>query len=107
MTPGRDGGGAPSGADAADSRPQLQIWDDEERESGLGTVEQSGTEWAVAIVLERVSADLVKGRIAFRADGERLQTAPVIVEESPEAVLRRAREMPASMLRQLLLSVRG
>lgn len=106
MTPGGDGEGAATGREGAESRPQLQIWDDEERESGLGTLEQSGTEWAVAVVLERVSADLVKGRLAFRSDGARFQTAPVIVEESPEAVLRRAREMPASMLRQLLLSVR-
>ena len=89
-----------------EARPQLQIWDEEGREAGIGTVRDAGDEWNVAVALERVSGELVRGRLAFRCADRTLRTAPIIVEESPEAVLQRARQIPASMLRQLLVSVR-
>lgn len=86
--------------------PQLQIWDDESREADLGTLEDGGEPWQVRVVLERVGPDLVRGRLSFRRGEARHDTAPVLVEETAEEVVRRAADLPSSMLHQLLLSAR-
>lgn len=88
-------------------RPQLQIWDDAAREAVLGPFEDGDERWDVLVVLEPVSGDLVRGRLSFRRQDQRYDTAPVLIEETMEAVIRRAGELPKSMLRQLFLSARG
>lgn len=90
-----------------DRRPQLQIWDDEGRETVIGTLSEDGTEWEMYVTLEPVADDLFRGRLSFRHGEVRHDTAPVLVESSAEAVVRRAAELPSAMLRQLLVSARG
>lgn len=88
--------------------PQLHIWDAEEREVHVGSVrlEEEG-EWSLHVVLEKAGPDLVRGRLCFRRAAERHETAPILVEESEDAVVRRAAALPAAMLRQFLISLRG
>lgn len=100
----RRGGGR---GDDRRRRPQLQIWDDEGREAAIGTLTEDGTEWEMLVILEPASTDLVRGKLSFRRGEERYDTAAVLVEDTPEAVLQRATRLPGAMLRQLLLSARG
>lgn len=96
-----------SGAGENGKPPQLHIFDGASREFDVGTL-MSGTEvWALHVVLERTSADLFRGRISFRCDEERYDTDPIVLGETEAAVIERASELPASMLRQLLDSLRG
>lgn len=88
-------------------RPQLQMWDDEGRETAIGTLSEDGIEWALFVTLEPVAGDLVRGRLSFRDGDDRHDTAPVLVERSAEAVMRRAAALPKATLRQLLGSARG
>lgn len=88
-------------------RPQLQMWEDEIRETSIGRFENSGVMWDLHVVIEPVAGDLVRGRLSFRSGEERHDTASLLVEETAEDVVRRATELPRSMLRQLLISVLG
>lgn len=89
-----------------ESRPQLQMWGDEERETAIGTLEEGGVRWSTLVVVEPVSGDLVRGRLSFRSGEQRFDTAPVILEETAARVVQRAAELPRAMLRQLLVSAR-
>lgn len=91
---------------SGEERPQLQIWDDEDRETAIGTLVEDDVEWELVVVLEPMDGDLFRGRLSFRNGEERYDTAPVLVEDSPDGVVRRAGELPRSMLRQFLLSTR-
>ncbi len=86
---------------------QLRMWDDQRRETAIGTLAEDGTEWEMVVLLEPVAGDLFRGRLSFRRGDARHDTAPVLVEESAEAVVRRAGALPTAMLRQLLASARG
>jgi len=59
------------------------------------------------VLLEPDAGRLFRGSLSFRRGEDRFDTAPVLVEESAEAVVRRAAELPTAMLRQLLASARG
>lgn len=83
------------------------MWDDERRERAIGTLTDRDEEWEMVLLLEPASGDLYRGSLSFRRGEERVDTAAVLVEESVEAVLRRAAELPSAMLRQLLASARG
>ncbi len=84
---------------------QVHIWDGG-REAAVGTVEDEEGEWSAVVVIEAEAEDLARGRLSFRLGDARYDTAPIIVEESAEAVVERAAELPASMLRQLLMAAR-
>ena len=86
---------------------QLRMWDEERREAPVGTLVDEDAEWTVIVQLEPVAGDLFRGRLSFRSEEERHDTAPVLVEESAAAVVRRAGELPTAMLRQLLASARS
>ena len=86
--------------------PQLHIFEGTAREQDVGTLIIGTEVWALYVVLERTSAELVRGRISFRCDDERHDTDPIVLGETEEAVIERAGELPASMLRQLLVSLR-
>lgn len=86
--------------------PQLHIWDAGGREVQIGELEDDGGDWTLHVVLEQAAPDLYRGRLSFRRGEERVETAPVIVEDSEEAVVRRATGLPPSMVRQFFLSVR-
>lgn len=102
MSDGRRGGSRDD-----DPRRQLRMWDDEDRMAAIGTLSEDGTEWEMVVLLEPLAGDLFRGRLSFRSGEDRHDTAPVLVEDSAEAVVRRAAELPAAMLRQLLASARG
>ncbi len=114
MNSGNGGGGHPTNGAGADGGategrnrpPQLHIFDGSTREFDVGTLVTGDDRWALHVVLERTSADLFRGRISFRRDEERYDTDPIVLGESEEAVVERAAELPASMLRQLLDSLR-
>lgn len=86
---------------------QLQIWESASRRQEIGAVEHEGVSWQVYLVVEKDAPNLVRGRLAFRHGDDHLLTAPVLVEASETEVVRRAEELPASMMRQFLVSVRG
>lgn len=90
-----------------EARPQLQMWDESERETAIGTLEDGEERWRTLVIVEPVSGDLVRGRLSFRLGEERYDTAPVILEETAARVVRRASELPRAMLRQLFHSARG
>lgn len=90
-----------------DDGSQLQIWETASRRQEMGRLEDGGTAWEVHLVVEKAARDLFRGRLAFRSGDDHLLTAPVLVEESEAAVVRRAEELPESMIRQFLTSVRG
>ncbi len=96
-----------SGGNGAPRRPQMQMWEDETRETSIGRFENEGVMWDLHVLIEPVTGDLVHGRLSFRAGEERYDTAPLLVEETAEDVVRQATEFPRSMLRQLLISVLG
>lgn len=85
---------------------QLQIWESASRRQELGQLRSDGAEWEVHLVVEKASRELFRGRLAFRQGDDHLLTAPVLVEESEEELVRRAEELPDSMLEQFLVSVR-
>ena len=95
-----------NGGGEDDARPQLQMWEDSDREQAIGTIEDGGVKWQLFVVLEQVAGDLVRGRLSFRYGDQRYDTAPVILEETAARVVRRAEELPGAMVRQLLGSVR-
>ena len=85
---------------------QLQIWDTASRELTIGELSEGTTRWEVYVVVERATGDLFRGRISFRDGATRFDTVPILVEESEAAVVKRATELPRSMLLQLLTSLR-
>jgi hypothetical protein len=86
--------------------PQLHIWDAAAREFELGALIDGEDTWALFVVVERTSRELCRGRISFRDDDTRFDTDAILVEDSEEAVLTRAGNLPATVLRQLLQSIR-
>lgn len=88
-------------------RPQLQMFDEEERETAIGTLDDGEDHWHTLVVVEPLGGDLVRGRLSFRSGQERYDTAPVILEETAARVVQRAAELPRAMVRQLFLSARG
>ena len=106
MTAG-DGSSAGSRPGSGNGKPpQLHIFDAATREFELGTLMSDDERWGLHVVLERTSSDLFRGRISFRRDDERYDTDPIVLGETEDAVVERASELPASMLRQLLDSLR-
>lgn len=87
--------------------PQLHIWDASTREIELGTLVDGDEHWTLVVVAERASPDLCRGRVSFRRENERFDTEAVLLEETEEALVRRASELPASTLRQLLRSLKN
>ena len=112
MNSGNGNGGSASNGAGGDTGggqnrpPQLHIFDGSTREVDVGTLLSGDDRWALHVVLERTSSDLFRGRISFRRDDERYDTDPIVLGETEEAVVERAAELPASMLRQLLDSLR-
>lgn len=90
-----------------EGRPQLQMWDDEGRETAIGVMEDGTDRWQTLVIVEKVSGDLVRGRLSFRLGEDRYDTAPVILEETVARVVQRAGELPQAMLHQLFISARG
>jgi hypothetical protein len=76
----------------------------------LATLSHGGLFWDAYLELEDAGgpADPVRGRIAFSAAGddaaETVRTATIFLEESPQAVLTRAREFKTHQLVALLRS---
>lgn len=87
--------------------PQLHIFDAALREVEIGTLMSGDERWELHAVVERTSAELFRGRISFRREEERYDTDPIVLGETEDAVIERATELPASMLRQLLDSLRS
>lgn len=96
-----EGGG--SGRD----RPQLHMWDADDEELELGTLEAEDGDWTLYLLMERPEKDLFRGRLSFRQGEARHDTAAVLVEESEDEVLRKARDLTPKTLRQLLTSARA
>ncbi len=95
------------GSDQNGSGPrQLQMWESETRELTIGELRDGDITWEMMVVVERAAADLFRGRISFRDGSDRHDTAAILVEESEADVVRRATELPRSMLMQLLMAVR-
>lgn len=90
-----------------DARPQIQMWDEAERETAIGTLDDGAELWHTLVVVEPVAGDLVRGRLSFRRGTERYDTAPVILEETAARVVQRASELPRAMLLQLFSSAKG
>lgn len=88
-------------------RPQLHMWDADDEELELGTLEADDGDWTLHLLVERPERDLFRGRLSFRQGDARHDTAPILVEESEEEILRKARELTTEMLRQLLASAQG
>ncbi len=59
------------------------------------------------MVVEPVQTDLYRGRISFRRDEERYDTAGILLEETQKGVIEQAGKLPGSVLHQLLVSARG
>ncbi len=92
---------------ARNDPPQLHIWEGTSGGTQIGTlVDDSDSMWSLFVHVERTGPDLCKGRLSFRRGEERLDTGSVLVEDTVEAVISRAAELPASMLRQFLAAVR-
>lgn len=97
----RDGYGT-----TGDGRPQLRMWDEAGQETAIGSLDDGENRWKILVIAEPVAADLVRGRLSFRCDDERYDTAAVILEETTARVVERAAELPEPMLRQLFGSAR-
>ena len=95
-----------NGNDGNEGRPQLQMWDEAERETAIGTLDDGEERWRTLVIVEPVSGDLVRGKLSFRCGEQRYDTAPVILEETAARVVQRAGELPQAMLRQLFVSAR-
>ena len=100
-------GGNGANAENGGKPPQLHIFDAATSEFDIGTLMSGDERWGLHLMLERTSADLFRGRISFRRHEERFDTDPIVLGETEEAVIDRASELPASMLRQLLDSLRA
>ncbi len=87
--------------------PQLHIWDETIREFEMGTLADEGGRWTVVVMSERAAVDLCRGRISFRRDEERYDTDAILLEENEQEMVKRATELPASTLRQLLAALRS
>lgn len=87
--------------------PQLHIWDSALRELEVGELTDGTETWSLFVITEWASADLCRGRISFRRGEERYDTSAILLEESEEELVRRATELPASTLRQLLSALRA
>ena len=98
---------ADGNGDTEEIRPQLRMWDEADKETLVGTLDDGDARWTVLVLVEQVSADLARGRLSFRLGDERHDTAPILVEESATAVVRRAAELRDATLRQLLISARA
>ncbi len=92
--------------DDRDGESQLRIWESASRRQELGQVESEGRTWEVHLAVEKASRELFRGRLAFRRNDDHLLTAPILVEETEEEVVRRAEELSDNMLEQFLASVR-
>ena len=90
-----------------EGRPQLQMWDEDERETTIGTLDHGEERWRTLVIVEPLSGDFVRGKLSFRCGEERYDTAPVFLEETAARVVQRAGELPKAMLRQLLVSARS
>lgn len=93
--------------DGDEARPQLQMFDEDERDTAIGTLDDGKDIWHTHVIIEPVSGDLVRGRLSFRRGEERFDTAAVILEETAAWVVQRATELPRAMIRQLFVSARG
>lgn len=91
---------------AEEGRPQLRMWDEAGQESAIGTLDDGERRWHIVVIAEPLADDLVRGWLSFRLDDEKYDTAPVIMEETAELVIRRAIELPERVLRQLFGSAR-
>lgn len=89
-----------------DKPPQLHIFDAAAHETDIGSLMSNNEVWALYVILERTSAELYHGRISFRCDDERYDTDAIVLGETEAAVIERASELPASMLHQILDSLR-
>ena len=93
-------------AGSSAARPQLQIWADEV-DVPIGRLAEGSDTWELHVVVEPVQADLYRGRISFRRDEERYDTAGILLEETQKGVIEQAGKLPGSVLLQLLVSARG
>lgn len=94
------------GNDGTRGPSQLHMWGLEAEELSLGMLEDPDGPWEIFLLVERSEAGLARGKISFRRDDNRFDTAPVIVEDTEDAVIRRARNMSDRLLRQFLTSAR-
>lgn len=90
-----------------DKPPQLHIFDTAARETDIGNLLSGNEVWALYVILERTSPELFHGSISFRCDDERYDTEAIVLGETEAAVIQRASELPASMLHQILDSLRA
>lgn len=90
-----------------DKPPQLHIFDAAAHETDIGNLMSGNEVWALYLILERTSAELFHGRISFRCGDERYDTDAIVLGETEAAVIQRASELPASMLHQILDSLRA
>jgi hypothetical protein len=95
-----------NGDDGGSGPKQLQIWDTASHELTIGEISEGKDLWEVYVVVEVATGDLYRGRISFRDGATHYDTVPILVEESEAAVVKRATELPRSMLLQLLTSLR-
>lgn len=95
-----------NGGGGDEDRPQLQMWEEAERETAIGTLDDGEQHWKTVVIIEPVAGDLVRGRLSFRSGEQRFDTASVILEETAARVVQRASELPQAMLRQLFISAR-
>ena len=96
-----------SNAGNGDKPPQLHIFDAAARETDIGNLLSGNEVWALYVILERTSPELFHGSISFRCDDERYDTEAIVLGETEAAVIQRASELPASMLHQILDSLRA
>ena len=94
-------------ADNGDKPPQLHIFDAAAREFDIGNLMSGNEVWALYVIMERTSPELFRGRISFRCEDERHDTDAIVLGETESAVIERASELPATMLHQLLNSLRS
>jgi len=94
-------------ADNGDKPPQLHIFDAAAREFDIGNLMSGNEVWALYVIMERTSPELFRGRISFRCEDERHDTDAIVLGETESAVIERASELPATMLNQLLNSLRS
>lgn len=98
--------GAEGHGGTQEGRPQLGMWDDGAKETVIGALDHEGERWKVLVIVEPISADLVRGSLSFRLADTRYDTAPVLLEDTVSSVVRRAAGLPETMLKQLLASAR-
>lgn len=72
------------------------------RELELGSLMDGQDTWTLVVLVERTAPKLCRGRISFRSEDRQLDTDAILLEDSEDALMRRAAELPVSTLRQLL-----